>query len=156
MITCTFDFGAVAHLRHVVTHALVASEGKVLLVRRAHHLLEGGKWAIPGGYLDQNETLEEGVLRELLEETGWKGTNPTLFSINANPHARHDPSQNVRISYAIEPVGKTGEKDKETLEVRWFTKEALPATDEFAFAHRETVEQFLAYRKKPFPLPLLG
>ena len=44
-------------------------DGRVLLIRRGGPPLEG-EWSLPGGMLELSETLEEGVLRELHEETG--------------------------------------------------------------------------------------
>jgi 8-oxo-dGTP diphosphatase len=44
-------------------------EGRALLIRRGSEPLRG-QWSIPGGSLELAETLEEGVARELLEETG--------------------------------------------------------------------------------------
>jgi hypothetical protein len=44
MGTCTFESGARAALRHVVVHAVVERGGARLLVKRAAHLTEGGKW----------------------------------------------------------------------------------------------------------------
>ena len=43
--------------------------GRVLLVQRGHAPLKG-EWSLPGGALELGETLEEGVRREVLEETG--------------------------------------------------------------------------------------
>jgi 8-oxo-dGTP diphosphatase len=48
---------------------VVIDEGRALLIRRASEPLRG-EWSIPGGMLELGETLEEGVARELLEETG--------------------------------------------------------------------------------------
>jgi 8-oxo-dGTP diphosphatase len=47
----------------------VIDNGRALLIRRASEPLRG-EWSIPGGMLELGETLEEGVARELLEETG--------------------------------------------------------------------------------------
>ncbi len=48
---------------------VVIDEGRALLVRRGSEPLRG-QWSIPGGSLELGETLQEGVARELLEETG--------------------------------------------------------------------------------------
>src|SRR6201998_2580127 len=48
---------------------VIIDQGRALLVRRGNEPLLG-EWSIPGGTLELGETLEEGVARELLEETG--------------------------------------------------------------------------------------
>src|SRR5579859_412813 len=48
---------------------VIVEEGRALLIRRGSEPLLG-EWSIPGGMLELGETLEEGVARELLEETG--------------------------------------------------------------------------------------
>lgn len=50
---------------------VVIENGRALLIRRGREPLLG-EWSIPGGSLELGETLEEGVARELLEETGLK------------------------------------------------------------------------------------
>ncbi|HKN23195.1 MAG TPA: NUDIX hydrolase [Terracidiphilus sp.] len=49
--------------------AVVVHEGRVLLVRRGSEPLKG-HWTLPGGVLEVGETLVEGVVREVHEETG--------------------------------------------------------------------------------------
>ena len=53
---------------------------KVLLIQRGHAPFEGG-WALPGGFVDMNEPLEEAALRELKEETGLEGVNPVTLDM---------------------------------------------------------------------------
>src|ERR1700737_4940539 len=48
---------------------VVIENGRALLIRRGSEPLLG-EWSIPGGSLELGETLEEGVAREILEETG--------------------------------------------------------------------------------------
>ena len=49
--------------------AVVVHENRVLLVRRGSEPLKG-HWTLPGGVLEVGETLTEGVVREVREETG--------------------------------------------------------------------------------------
>jgi 8-oxo-dGTP diphosphatase len=51
--------------------AVVVDAGRVLLVRRGREPLKG-KWSLPGGMLEVGESLYEGVVREVEEETGLK------------------------------------------------------------------------------------
>jgi ADP-ribose pyrophosphatase YjhB (NUDIX family) len=48
---------------------VIIVQGRALLIKRGSEPLLG-EWSIPGGMLELGETLEEGVARELLEETG--------------------------------------------------------------------------------------
>ena len=49
--------------------AVIIEGGRVLLIKRGQAPLKG-EWSLPGGALELGETLEEGVCREVLEETG--------------------------------------------------------------------------------------
>jgi len=61
----------------VTVDAVVVQSGHVLLVRRG--AMPGkGMWALPGGFLNPRETLEQGMLRELREETRLKIPAPVL------------------------------------------------------------------------------
>lgn len=156
MITCTFENGKKASLRHVVVHAIVEKDGKLLLEKRSPSLsLEGGKWALPGGFLDRNETAEEAVLRELREETGWKGEVVSLFRMNTNPNRPHEDRQNVALDFLVKPVRLEGAMDEETTNVEWVPIEKLPPLDDLAFDHGESIALFIAYRKTPFALPIV-
>jgi ADP-ribose pyrophosphatase YjhB (NUDIX family) len=49
--------------------AVIVADGKVVLIKRRFEPL-AGHWSLPGGALEVGETLEAGVAREILEETG--------------------------------------------------------------------------------------
>src|ERR1700722_19697338 len=100
MITCTFEDDGTAKLRHVVVDGLVFNQkGEILLVKRTAKLLEGGKWGLIGGFMDRNETLMQGLEREIFEETGWKVTNMTLLRIKDKPNRPHEDRQNISFVY---------------------------------------------------------
>lgn len=52
-------------------------DNKLLLLQRAHGKLEPGKWGVPAGKLESNETPENAAKRELWEETGIAFENPS-------------------------------------------------------------------------------
>jgi 8-oxo-dGTP diphosphatase len=51
------------------------AEREVLLIRRANQPY-AGRWALPGGFVDENERLEHAARRELAEETGIRRSGP--------------------------------------------------------------------------------
>jgi len=155
MITCAFEDGNPARLRHVVVHALVEKDGCLLLEKRQGDLLESGKWSLPAGFLERGETAGEGMLRELREETGWNGEIITLFRINTSPDRPHEDRQNIAIEFLIKPLEKIGEGDAESSKVEWIPIEKLIPFEDFAFDHGETIKLYLEYRKKSFPLPIV-
>jgi 8-oxo-dGTP diphosphatase len=155
MINCTFEKGYQNHLRHVVTHALVVRDRSILLAKRAGDIPETGKWNIPSGFLELNETAKQGVLRELKEETGWEGEVISLFRINSRPTRPHEDRQNVVLEYLVKPIRLVGKPDWESSEVAWIPFNKLLPFDKYAFDHGESIRLLLEYLKKPFPLPIV-
>lgn len=155
MITCTFEKGFTAKLRHVVVHAIIEMDGKLLLEKRTGDLLESGKWSLPAGFLDRDETAGEGIVREVKEETGWDCEVISLFRINSNPNRPHEDRQNIAIEFLLRPIKKTGEPDHESSKVEWIPIDKLIPLSDFAFDHGETIGLYLTYRNTPFPLPVM-
>ena len=53
----------------IIVGGIIEKNGKVLLVQEKQKKCYG-KWNIPAGHLDYNESIEEGAIREIKEETG--------------------------------------------------------------------------------------
>ena len=155
MITCTFEKGNKANLRHVVVHAIIEMDGKLLLEKRTGDLLESGKWSLPSGFLDRDETAAEGIVREVKEETGWDSEVISLFRINTKPDRPHEDRQNVVIEFLVRPLRKTSDPDHESSKVEWISIDKLIPFKDFAFDHGESIALYLKYRKTPFPLPIM-
>lgn len=156
MINCVFENGNKASLRHVTVGCLVIKEGKILLGKRAEGLLEAGKWCLLGGYSNRDETTEQTGVRESMEESGWVVQNMQLLRINDNPDRPHEDRQNIDFIYIADAVKKTGEKDWESEEVRWFELNSLPPEEEIAFDHADSIALYKRYLTKAFSLPILG
>lgn len=157
MITCQFEDGGKGSLRHVTVDAIVlnARKDEIFLIKRAPHLSNPNKYALPGGFLDRDETTVQAILREVLEETGYQGKIITLFRVNDNPNRAKENRQNVDFVYLVEAREKTGESDKEVSESGWHKLDKLPSPDDFAFDHYENIELYLKHLKDPLNLPLI-
>ena len=144
MIRCIFEHGNEGFLRHAVVDVLVLKDNKLLLVKRTAKLLEGGKWALIGGFMERDETLEEAVKREILEESGWEVEDVNLLRVIDSPKRRNEDRQNVSFVYVCTATQKVGEPDWESDDQRWFGWDELPALEEIAFDHADIIA---AYRE---------
>jgi ADP-ribose pyrophosphatase YjhB (NUDIX family) len=82
---------------------VVDRAGRVLLVRRARPP-SIGSWTLPGGKLEEGESLEEAVLRELREETGLRAN--VVCALGVVPIAREGFAYAIH-EYLLTPIGDT-------------------------------------------------
>ncbi len=156
MIDCRFENGNEASLRHVTTNAVVHKGGKILLVKRHPALRDGGKWCLPGGFVDRDETIEQAIQREIHEETGWRVKNLVLAQIVSNPVRGSDDRQNVGFQYFAEATERTGQPDWESDGIQWFEPDQLPQEDQIAFDHAGWIALYVSNLKRPVNFPLVG
>lgn len=79
----------------VTVDAVVVQSGHVLLVKRGAQ--PGlGQWALPGGFINQDERIADAVIRELREETGIKVPDPVLRGCVVVKEVFDDPHRSAR------------------------------------------------------------
>lgn len=158
MINCIFEGQTkIVHLRHVVVDMLVIDGRKILLVKRAGKWLETGKWALPGGFLDRDETGAQAAVRETREETGYEAKVIKLFQVNDNPVRPHELNrQNISLVYLMKPLKKVSNHDDEISAVQWFDLDKLPPAKDFAFDHLDAVKLYKFTLQKRFRLPFVN
>ncbi|MFA6081239.1 MAG: NUDIX domain-containing protein [Patescibacteria group bacterium] len=160
MITCYFENKNKAFLRHVTVNAIVIKDGQILLGKRGtlngKPISESGKWGLLGGFFGHKENLILAVKREVMEEGGWEINNLKLFRINDNPNRPHEDRQNVDFIFIANAVKQTGISDEEVSRLQWFDLDKLPAKEEIAFDHGDSLELYKKYLKEKFFLPILG
>lgn len=71
-MTYTYDYPHPAVTVDIVVFSIIGAELMVALIERAGEPFEG-RWALPGGFIRENEDLMDGALRELSEEIGVTG-----------------------------------------------------------------------------------
>jgi ADP-ribose pyrophosphatase YjhB (NUDIX family) len=161
VITCYFENGDKVGLRHIVISVIIVKDGKVLLEKRGTFngkpILESGKWALIGGFVDRNETLVEAAKREVREETGWTINNLNLFRIVDNPNRPNDSErQNVSMIFTADAVNQKPMASEEVVDLKWFNLNNLPPREKIAFDHSDDLRMYKKYLKKKFTLPVLG
>jgi len=121
----------------VVIFSIRDQQLKLLLIKRGGAPFKG-KWALPGGFVELDESLEEGARRELEEETGLAGV--FLEQLYTFGQPGRDPRERVITVayYALIPsdqVSLCAATDAEA--VGWFSMDELPG---LAFDHQNIVD----------------
>jgi 8-oxo-dGTP diphosphatase len=113
------------------------ADGQIVLVRRA--IEPGyGKWVFPGGYVDRGEQVRVAAVREAREETGLEIQIEKLVNVYSYPGRAP-----VIIVYSATMTGGCLGCDDESLEARFFARDAIP-WDELAFrSTHEALREFL-------------
>jgi len=130
----------------VVVGVLSREDGEMLLIRRGIDPGKG-KWALPGGFMEEDESPQEAVLREIEEEIGIKGELAGLIGVYRTKSELYGSI--IIIGYKIMVQSQSYCPGKEVSEVKSFPKSDLPP---FAFSsHKEIItDSFRTYRN---PLP---
>lgn len=101
--------------------AVIIADGKVVLIKRKYEPL-AGQWSLPGGRLELGETLEAGLAREMLEETGLEidvGPVIEVFDRILLDEQRHVRFHYVLIDYLCRPLGGTLKAGSDVDEAIW-------------------------------------
>ncbi len=125
----------------VVVFSLMGEELRVLLVRRKLQPYRD-RWAIPGGFVHMDESLDEAAQRELEEETGVRDVYLEQLYTFGEPD-RDPRTRVITVAYfALVPATAVREPlpGDDAAEARWFPMSDLP---ELAFDHREILEYAL-------------
>ncbi|MBN1329199.1 MAG: NUDIX hydrolase [Candidatus Heimdallarchaeota archaeon] len=72
------------------TDGILFKNGKILLIRRAGHTFHNF-WALPGGILEEGETIEQALVREMLEELGVTAYPLEILGVYSKPE--RDPRE---------------------------------------------------------------
>jgi ADP-ribose pyrophosphatase YjhB (NUDIX family) len=134
--------------RLVVTTLPVTPGGEVILIRRGFEPGRGW-WAQPGGFLEIDETVTEGAIRETQEETGLVVAPRSIVGLYARLEAAV-----IVLAYEAEIVGGEIRTSAEALEIRAFAPDAIPWPEiAFRTTHYALVD-WLASRRPDLTPPV--
>lgn len=132
---------------------------KLLLIKR-HEIdaegnanIEGGKWALPGGFIQPNETAYEAATRELEEETGVNGFHIKHFGTYDTPgrDKRGWIISNAHYAIVQEKQLTTRKASDDAADVQLFSIDELNELD-LAFDHEDIIDDALWFIKKDLSL----
>jgi 8-oxo-dGTP diphosphatase len=115
--------------RHSVSVAgvVVDDAGRALMVERR----DNGKWEPPGGILELDEAIEEGVRREVLEETGLDVEVERLTGVYKNL-----PRGVLALVFLCRPLREVAAPGDETAAIKWMTPREVGEQADEAYAVR--------------------
>ena len=120
-----------------VAAIIINNENQVLLLD--HVLRIGSGWGVPGGFIKRGEQLEEGLRREIREETG-------LELENVNILRTRTADRHIEALFSATAIGEAQVKSREIKEVGWFTFDSIP--ENMSRAHKSIIREILSSPQK--------
>ena len=109
---------------------VILKEKKILLIKRKNKPFKG-KWALPGGFVEYGERVEESVIREVYEETGLKTKINDLIGVYSDPN-RDPRGHTISVVYILDIKDGELKSGDDAADVKFFNLKELP---ELAFDH---------------------
>jgi len=100
-------------------------DGRVLMVRE----ISDGRWTLPGGWADVNQSAAECVVREIAEESGFKARALKLAAVYDYQRSGHPPrhiDSIYKMFFICAVTGGAARASDETSEVAFFPRDQLP------------------------------
>jgi len=127
----------------LATDAVWIRSGRVLLVRRGRPPFRG-YWALPGGFVELRETVEEAVVRELKEETGLVGRPVGIVGVYSGPD--RDPRKpTTSVAYLVTGRGGRPVGHDDAASAEWVP---LAKARPLAFDHERILADALRTRRR--------
>jgi 8-oxo-dGTP diphosphatase len=128
---------------------LIEMPAGIVLVGRAH---EPHGWALPGGFVDVGETVEEAAVREAREETSLEVELIEQFAVYSDP--RRDPRQHTISTVFVARAGGPPRAGDDAANIRVVDPGALPSP--ICFDHGRILSDFQRYRQTGEKPRLIG
>jgi 8-oxo-dGTP diphosphatase len=112
--------------------AIILVEDSVVLIKRKNPPFRG-KWALPGGFVEYGETVENAAKRETWEETGLDVEIDGLFGVYSEP-GRDPRGHTVSVCFLCKVIGGELRAGTDSADARKFRLSRLP---ELAFDHEK-------------------
>ncbi len=132
-----------------VRGVIFSAEDEILLVRER----SDGKWTLPGGWADVNETPAECVAKEVREESGYEVSVQKLLAVWDKSKHRHPPSlfYTYKLFFRCEIVGGAPAESLETSGVAFFREGDYPPLSQDRTTVNQLERLYEHYRQPDLP-----
>jgi 8-oxo-dGTP diphosphatase len=117
---------------------IIIIEGKIVLIKRRNPPFQG-MYALPGGFVEHGETVENAVLREVEEETSLKTEIKRLLGVYSEP-GRDPRGHTVSVVFVLDKIGGELKAGDDASSVKLSDLNELP---ELAFDHGKIINDYL-------------
>jgi 8-oxo-dGTP diphosphatase len=121
------------------------NDDEILLVKRGKEPFKN-YWALPGGFVNYGEKVEDAVIRETFEETGLRGKINRLIGVYSAPD-RDPRGHTVSIVYHLKIVGGELKGRDDACDAKFFKIKDIPSLP-LAFDHKKIIEDYLEYSRR--------
>ena len=134
LVSCpACGFVAYANSAPTASALVLDADGRVLLARRAHEPFRG-TWDLPGGFLEEGEHPEDGLRRELREETGLEIEPHEFLGVWMDTYGDGPGAPaTLNLMWTARIVAGEPEANDDVSELAWFAAGELPPPSELAF-----------------------
>jgi 8-oxo-dGTP diphosphatase len=122
----------------IAVDGIIILEGQLVLVKRRNPPFKG-MYALPGGFVELGECLEDAVIREVLEETGLNTKVKKLIGVYSDPD-RDPRGHTVSVVFELEHMSGKLKAGDDAVGVSKFDFNKLP---KLAFDHEKIMSDFL-------------
>ena len=113
---------------------VILDDNKILLIKRKGEPFKG-KWALPGGFVEYNEKVEDAVIREIKEETGVNTEIKELVGVYSDP--KRDPrGHTVSIVFLLDIISGGIKCGDDACNAKFFNLKKLP---DLSFDHDKII-----------------
>ncbi len=127
----------------ITVDAIITKNENILLIKRKNQPFKD-KWALPGGFVEYNETTEETAKREIFEETGLKTNIEKLFGVYSKPD-RDPRGHTITIVYKLKILCGDLNPGDDASNAKFFNIHKLP---NLAFDHKNIIIDYMESNEK--------
>ena len=133
----------------VDVRGVVFKENKILLVRE---VADAGRWTLPGGWADVNDTPTGAVVREILEESGFETEVVKLLAVYDREQQKHTPSYPYsvyKLFFQCQIVGGQPQINYEVSEIAFFSEAEIPDDLSNSRVTKSQLLRFFEFYRQP-------